>query len=100
MTEDLGGPGKEMALDVLEAREGEHSAAEMIEHIEEVSDVIARFTEMTGTGNLVYAQSHVLRKAVELLRKEYDDADEYGRHEAEMIATAVILEQEAKENVY
>lgn len=67
---------------------------DLVDHMEYINDTISDFIDNTRHGNIVYAQRHVLEKAVELLREEYDDADHYGEHEAEMMATAIILETE------
>lgn len=78
----------------------EHDPEDLKDHLDQVSETISDFTDDTRAGNLVYAQKHVLQKAVDLLREEYEDADEYGEHEAEMIATAIILSKETENEVW
>lgn len=78
----------------------EHDLEDLKDHLDQVSETISDFTDDTRAGNLVYAQKHVLQKAVDLLREEYENADEYGEHEAEMIATAIILSKETENEVW
>lgn len=80
-------------------REGQ-DPEEIVDHIGDVGDKIAELTEDIRTGNLVYAQGHVLERAVELLRETYEEADEKGEREAEMMAVAIILDSEAEETVW
>jgi len=78
----------------------EYDPEELKDHLDQVSETISDFTDDTRAGNLVYAQKHVIQKAVDLLREEYEDAEEYGEHEAEMIATAIILSKETENEVW
>lgn len=86
--------------DQLDEMLREYDPEDLMDHIDQVSETISDFTDDTRAGNLVYAQKHVIQKAVDLLREEYEDAEEYGEREAEMIATAIILSKETENEVW
>lgn len=73
---------------------------EIVAHMDDVGEYVSELTEEVRTGNVVYAQSHVLQRAVELLREAYDEAEHPGEREAEMMAVAIILDREAEETVW
>lgn len=80
--------------------QSKEEAHQMIEHLEDVSDTMAEITEDIHTGNLVYSQSHVLKRVSEILRELHLEADEYGEREAEMMALAILLHRESEEDIW
>lgn len=93
---------EETALEVLEGDWIEQAIKdigedELTRHLEDMNKQLDEFTEKTSAHNIVYGQEGPMKKAVELLLKEYAESDEYGEHEAEMLATAIILQREIEE---
>lgn len=70
------------------------------EHLSDVGDHISDMTDETRAGNLIYAQQHVLQRAVDLLRELYDEQDELDDRAAEMMAVAIILDKETENEVW
>lgn len=100
MTEDLPDtPEGDLVSLVKRVEEGDMTEEEVLGHMDQVSEQVQEFTDGTRTGNIVYAQSHVLEKASQLLREYYSEQDLKGEREAEAMATAIILESEAEEEV-
>lgn len=73
---------------------------DITEHLSDVSDHISDMTEDTRAGNLVYAQQHVLQRAVDLLRELYDEQEKLDDRAAEMIAVAILLDTESDNEVW
>lgn len=84
---------------VRQVEQGEVSADFVRGHMSQIAEQIEEFTDDTRTGNMVYAQSHVLELAAHLLREYYSEQEVMGKREAEAMATAIILESEAEEEV-
>ena len=72
---------------------------DLINHIDRVGEVISELETETSAHNMCYAQSHVLERASELLREAYNDSRDYGDREAEMMAVAIVLSQEAEQTL-
>lgn len=81
-------------------KNNEETAEELINHLDDISDIIDDLTADTREGNVCYAQSHVLQRTADLLRELHKNADDLGDREAEIMALAIILDSEADETVY
>jgi len=92
--------GAVLPVAVEEAIEAGVDPETLTDHLGEVSNVIEELTEGTRTGNVCYAQSHVLQRASNVLREVYEEAEVKGEREAEIMALAIILDSEAEEEVF
>jgi hypothetical protein len=72
---------------------------EVINHMDAIGETINRLDDEVDAAEMVVVQASLLERASDLLREVYGDKRDYGVDEAELMAVAILLHQQANETM-